>query len=213
MKSSQAINEIAAALSKLQADHKGAELEAVNPFFKSKYSTLKDVWDSIRDSVGKNGLAILQDVTTKESSVSITTMITHSSGQFIEFGPLEVPFAKKDAQAVGSAISYGKRYALCAAVGVVSGVEDDDGNGAMPRKELDFMPTKETKYTEPKYINKEQLQALTDVIGNDEEYSETLRTYLKIDSLSMIESNKFPGIMKSAQKRREARMKAENDGF
>jgi hypothetical protein len=107
VKSSQEIKDIAAAISKLQAENRGAEDEAVNPFFKSKYSTLKDIWDSIRESVGKNGLSILQDASTKETCVSITTIVCHSSGQFIEFGPLEIPFGKRDAHSIGSACSYG----------------------------------------------------------------------------------------------------------
>ncbi len=52
----------------------------------------------------------------------------------MEFGPLEIALTKRDAQALGSATSYAKRYALCAAVGVVSG-EDDDGEAAMDRNQ------------------------------------------------------------------------------
>ena len=203
MKSSTEIKDIAAALSKLQAENKGAEMEAVNPFFKSKYSNLKDVWDSIRESVGKNGLAILQDVTTKDICVSVTTLVTHSSGQWIEFGPLEVPFAKKDAQAVGSAISYAKRYALSAAVGVVSGIEDDDGNEAMPKHAT---PLKTL-------ISQEQMESLISIIGSDEEYRETLLTFYKIKSLAEIEASKYQAVLKSAQKRAENRKNKVQNGL
>ena len=203
MKSSTEIKDIAAALSKLQAENKGAEMEAVNPFFKSKYSNLKDVWDSIRESVGKNGLAILQDVTTKDICVSVTTLVTHSSGQWIEFGPLEVPFAKKDAQAVGSAISYAKRYALSAAVGVVSGIEDDDGNEAMPKHATPVKPL----------ISQEQMELLIGIIGSDEEYRETLLTFYKIKSLAEIEASKYQAVLKSAQKRAENRKNKVQNGL
>jgi hypothetical protein len=203
MKSSTEIKDIAAALSKLQAENKGAELEAVNPFFKSKYSTLKDAWDSIRASVGRHGLAILQDVTTKETCVSVTTIISHLSGQWIEFGPLEIPFAKKDAQAVGSAISYGRRYALCASIGIVSGVEDDDGNEAMPKKEGN----------DKKLISQDQINALNALVGEDEEYLTTVMAYFKLKSLAEIEQSKYPGIYKSAQKRAEHRKKGTSNGI
>jgi hypothetical protein len=203
MKSSTEIKDIAAALSKLQAENKGAELEAVNPFFKSKYSTLKDVWDSIRESVGRNGLAILQDVTTKDTCVSVTTLVTHSSGQWIEFGPLEVPFAKKDAQAVGSAISYAKRYALSAAVGVVSGIEDDDGNDAMPKQSA---PAKV-------FISREQMETLIGIIGSDDEYRETLLAFYKIKTLAEIEASKYQSVLKSAQKRAENRKNGVQNGL
>jgi hypothetical protein len=203
MKSSQEIRDIAAALSKLQAENKGAELEAVNPFFKSKYSTLKDAWDSIRESVGKNGLAILQDLTTKDTCVSVTTMICHLSGQWIEFGPLEVPFAKKDAQSVGSASTYAKRYSLCAALGIVSGTEDDDGNDAMPKQQA---PQKIL-------ITPEQLNELNALVGSDEEYLTTVMSYFKLKSLAEIDQAKYLGILNSAKKRAENRAKGATNGL
>jgi hypothetical protein len=203
MKSSQEIKDIAAALSKLQAENKGAELEAVNPFFKSKYSTLKDAWDSIRESVGKNGLAILQDLTTKDTCVSVTTMICHLSGQWIEFGPLEVPFAKKDAQSVGSASTYAKRYSLCAALGIVSGTEDDDGNDAMPKQQA---PQKIL-------ITPEQLNELNALVGSDEEYLTTVMSYFKLKSLAEIDQAKYLGILNSAKKRAENRAKGATNGL
>jgi hypothetical protein len=199
MKSSEETKDIFAALSKLQAENKGAELEAVNPFFKSKYSTLKDAWDSIRESIGRNGLALLQDVTTKENAVSVTTIVSHLSGQWIEFGPLEVPFAKRDAQSVGSAVTYARRYALCATLGIVSGVEDDDGNEAMPKRET----------PEPRFITQDQMENLIAIIDDDDEYRETVLTFYKINSLAEIESTKYQAILKSALRKAENRKKTE----
>jgi len=136
MKTSEQINEIAKAMAIAQNEMKPAVKDSLNPHFKSKYSNIESVWDAIRMPMTSNGLTIWQDVTTEERSVAITTRIVHISGQWVEFGPLAVPMAKIDAHGVGSAISYGKRYALCAAVGVVSGDEDDDGNLAIvqPKK-------------------------------------------------------------------------------
>jgi len=131
MNKSEQINELATAMSKLQSETKGADKGANNPYFKSKYTTLENAWDSIRELLGKYGLSILQNLTTRESSVAVTTMVTHSSGQWLEFGPLDIPIMKKDPQSVGSACSYAKRYSLCAAVGIVSSSEDDDGEAAM----------------------------------------------------------------------------------
>jgi hypothetical protein len=131
MKMSESINEIASSMSKLQSETKGADKGSTNPFFKSKYSTLEDAWDSIRNLVGKYGLSIWQDVTTKDMSVSVSTLVAHTSGQWIEFGPFELPCIKKDPQSIGSSCSYAKRYALCAAMGIVSSSEDDDGEKAM----------------------------------------------------------------------------------
>lgn len=130
MKTSEAINEICDALSKAQGQFKAAKKESINPHFKSKYADLASVWDAVREPLAVNGLTVLQDVTTGEKSVSISTRVAHKSGQWIEFGPLSVPLSKNDAHGVGSAISYSKRYSLSSALGIASD-EDDDGNHAV----------------------------------------------------------------------------------
>lgn len=136
MKTSEQINEIAKAMAIAQNEMKPAVKDSLNPHFKSKYSNIESVWEAIRLPMTVNGLTVWQDVTTEERSVAITTRIVHVSGQWVEFGPLSVPMSKLDAHGVGSATSYARRYALCAAVGVVSGDEDDDGNLAIvqPKK-------------------------------------------------------------------------------
>lgn len=129
MKTSENIVEIAKAMNFAQKAMRPALKDATNPHFRSKYSDLASVMEAIREPIGNNGLSIWQDATFDENGVNITTRVVHVSGQWIEFGPLTIPVGKRDAHAVGSACSYGKRYALCAALGVVSD-EDDDGNKA-----------------------------------------------------------------------------------
>jgi hypothetical protein len=143
MRTSEQINEIAKAMSLAQSEMKPAAKDSVNPHFKSRYSDISSIWEAIRGPMTANGLTIWQNVTTEEGFVCITTRIVHSSGQWVEFGPLNVPLSKKDAHGVGSAISYGKRYALCAAVGVVSGDEDDDGNASKATPPPQFKMTPE----------------------------------------------------------------------
>lgn len=130
MKTSENIIEISKAMNLLQREMRPAIKDSTNPHFRSKYSDLASVMDAIREPVGNNGLSIWQDATLEDIGVSVTTRIVHVSGQWVEFGPLTIPIGKKDAHAVGSACSYGKRYALCAALGVVSD-DDDDGNKAV----------------------------------------------------------------------------------
>lgn len=135
MKTSENIQDIAKALSLAQADIKPASKDGANPHFKCKFSTLASAWEAIRIPVTSQGITIIQDVTTEERSiVSVVTRAIHTSGQWIEFGPLCIPLSKQDAQAIGSAISYAKRYALCAALGIVSSDDDDDGEAAMDRQ-------------------------------------------------------------------------------
>lgn len=129
MKTSEQINELATAMAKAQGALKPAAKDSINPHYQSRYADIASVWEACREAFPPNGLAIFQDVTNEERGISVTTRIIHTSGQWAEFGPLYVPLAKQDAHGVGSACSYGRRYALSAATGVVS--EDDDGNTAV----------------------------------------------------------------------------------
>jgi hypothetical protein len=132
MKRSEMINEISKAMANAQGEMEPALKSSKNPFYKSNYADLAAIMESIKVPLKKNDLSVWQDVITNEKGISVCTMVSHSSGQWIEFGPLEIALAKRDAQSVGSAITYAKRYALSAAVGVVSD-NDDDGEAAMGR--------------------------------------------------------------------------------
>lgn len=130
MQKSEQINELATALAKAQAEITGAKKGTENPFFRSKYADLAEVWDVIRGPLSKNGLSVVQfpSVAVQEDArVVVTTVLMHTSGQFIS-DDLALKPAKDDPQGVGSAITYARRYALAAAVGVAQ--EDDDGNAA-----------------------------------------------------------------------------------
>ena len=195
MKTSENINDISKAMSLAQGEMKPASKSTVNPFFKSTYASLAQVMDSIREPFAKNNLCVFQDVCSCESGVAIHTRISHSSGQWIEFGPLEIPLNKKDAQAVGSATSYGKRYSLSAAVGVVSDLEDDDGEKAMNRT------GKEDKKKPTQVITEDQAKGLESLAEQcDPAYVEKLMGYLKgldpsISSLSQLTTDMYQKIL------------------
>jgi hypothetical protein len=129
---SETIGALAAALSKAQADITGALKDSSNPFFKSKYADLASCWDACRKQLAANNLAVIQTVSVnweRDESVLITTL-AHSSGEWIRS---ELPIRAKDAspQAQGSAITYARRYALAAIVGLAQ--IDDDAEAAQGR--------------------------------------------------------------------------------
>lgn len=129
---STSIGELATALCKAQAAIGGAKKDSTNPFFKSNYADLQSVWDACREQLGKNGLAVVQTTELNESGVTIVTTLTHSSGEWMR-GKLNLHPTKNDPQGIGSAITYGRRYALAAIVGIYQ--TDDDGNAAsVPRE-------------------------------------------------------------------------------
>ena len=132
MDASEQINELAAALAKAQGQITPAKYDAQNPHLKNRYTTLAAVWDVIRKPLSDNGLSVVQVVTTETDGMFLLTRLMHSSGQYIQ---AVYPITAGDgrgisgAQAVGSALTYARRYSLTALVGVVSD-DDDDGNAA-----------------------------------------------------------------------------------
>jgi ERF superfamily len=132
MNQSQSIAALAAALAKAQGQMRGAKKDSDNPFFKSKYADLGEVWNACRDALASNGISIIQtpDGDTPET-MSLVTTLAHASGEWIS-GKYPIKPIKLDPQGIGSAITYARRYALAAMVGVAS--EDDDGESASGRQ-------------------------------------------------------------------------------
>ena len=139
MTTSEQVNEIAGAAAKAQHELKPAAKDAKNPHFNSRYSDLAAIIEAA-NVYAKHGIAIFQDVKTDEAGVSVATRLIHSSGQWLEFGPLAVPMAKRDAHGVGSATTYAKRYGLQGAALIPS--DDDDGNGAVQQPATKAQPAK-----------------------------------------------------------------------
>lgn len=127
MQTSEQINELAAALALAQAEICGAKKDSANPFFKSKYADLASVTEACKEPLTKNGLSVVQVLLNEDNKVGCETQLNHKSGQWIRGKFLLTP-TKGDPQAAGSAVTYARRYALAAMVGVVQ--EDDDANKA-----------------------------------------------------------------------------------
>lgn len=171
MEMSEQINELSAALSKAQAKIIGALKDAANPFFKSKYADLSSVWDAVRDPLTANGLAVIQTTSSPPdgSSVIVTTMLTHSSGQWVRDSLTMAP-AKRDPQGIGSAITYGRRYALAAITGCPQ--IDDDGEAAVGRKGSatvsDMSP-----HVEIDHVKRDKLfKRVMEILKNDDDLTE-----------------------------------------
>ena len=127
---SENIAELAAALSKAQANITGALKDSANPFFKSKYADLASCWDACRKQLTDNGLSVIQTTDIVSDTVVVRTTLAHSSGQWIS-GVLPVKAKDDGPQAQGSGITYARRYALAAIVGLAQ--IDDDAEAAQGR--------------------------------------------------------------------------------
>lgn len=133
MKRSESIGALAKALAAFNSEVSKIAKNAANPFFKNNYATLDDIIDEVRPLLQKNGLTLMQFPGGDGNTVSVTTYLMHESGEWIESEPLIMKPVKNDPQAVGSCITYARRYSLQAFLSLNTG-EDDDGNGATHQK-------------------------------------------------------------------------------
>jgi len=137
---SPTVGAIFAALSAAQGELEGAKKTAQNPHLRNKYADLASVWDACRGPLAKNGLTVVQGTEPHgRDGVLVITLLGHKSGEWIR-GALYMPVGKPDGHGFGSALTYARRYALAAMVGVAP--EDDDGNGAVGRVEYGAKPAK-----------------------------------------------------------------------
>jgi hypothetical protein len=116
-----------AALAAAQLQVENAIKGNVNPHFKSRYADLAEVLNTVRPVFARHGLSILQSTAFDGDNVSVTTTLAHAEGGWVSSCASCVP-ARVDAQGVGAATTYLRRYALAAMAGVAQ--EDDDGNAA-----------------------------------------------------------------------------------
>ncbi|MFA5525929.1 MAG: ERF family protein [Acholeplasmataceae bacterium] len=131
---SDSIASLAAALVKAQAVMQPAAKTSENPFLRSRYADLSSVWDAIRTPLTDNGLAVVQACIPSDGTiVRLRTVLLHDSGEYISS---EIAMVPKDTlpQSMGSCLTYARRYALCAMVGVST--EDDDGNASARERKV-----------------------------------------------------------------------------
>lgn len=153
MNRSEQIADLAKALSVAQSQiqppgkHETANVGA----YKYRYADLAGCWDAIRKPLSDNGLSVVQLPTTNGNEVTVESTLFHESGQWIS-NSLTLHCAKPDAQGVGSAITYARRYSLMAITGIAP--EDDDGQKAMPRteREAEALAAKVGAVTASKFV-------------------------------------------------------------
>lgn len=121
---------LAKALVAAQADLNNAKLNSVNPHYKSKYANLAEVRDTVVPALQKHGLAITQYTDIINERIVLITRLIHESGEYLE---ARFPIQHDKPQAMGSAITYAKRYAL-SSICNISADDDDDGNVASGKK-------------------------------------------------------------------------------
>lgn len=191
------LGKIYGALAKAQAEMKVAGLNAENPYFKSRYADLQSIVEASRPALTKNELGVLQEILTNPDGQTVLhTVLTHSSGQYIE-SRMRITPPKNDIQTISSYITYLKRICYASLIGVVTGEEDDDGERAVAsfREDLEKGTALNRKYN-PKEnttetITKEQLDELEYELQEFPDIAEMILEGFKIMHLADMPKSKY----------------------
>ena len=164
MKTSESIKQLIPALIKVQASMKEAKRETLNTFYNSKYADLASVWECCRKPLTDNGFSVAQPTFFKDGHMFVETILLHASGEWIS-GEYLIATEKLGPQALGSSMTYSRRYSLAALVGVVT--EDDDAQGATTtvRAAIRGTPAKTTPKDDS--FAEAASDATSTVVGND----------------------------------------------
>jgi hypothetical protein len=136
MRMSENISNLSTALSQFQGEVTNPHNAATNPQFRSKYAPLDVVINTVKPVLAKYGLSFIQSTSTEGENVGVTTLLMHESGEWIESDTVYLPayqlkgggIKEFNSQAIGSSMTYGRRYSLSAVLGL-SSEDDDDANG------------------------------------------------------------------------------------
>lgn len=143
---SESIDLLAAALVQFQVNAPSVQKNAVNPHFKNRYADLSAIIEATRKPLTDAGLTIVQ----LPEGDELVTRVIHKSGQWIA-SRTALKCSKNDMQGYGSALSYGRRYAISAILNLAA--EDDDAQAA-------------SKPSRPKVSQSDVAKVMAPVAGN-----------------------------------------------
>lgn len=126
------MQELIKALIKVKAEFNPIQKDGTNPQFKHKYATLDAVLDAVTPALGKYGLVIIQTTEIFEGKTVLRTHLYHESGESIT-STYPLPEIG-DSQKFGAALTYARRYAVCAILSVTADEDDDAQSSANPKK-------------------------------------------------------------------------------
>ena len=186
MDKSEEIDKLAIALAKFQGSLEqpslNSEVEVETKMggkYKFKYADLSECKRAAKQPLAENELAVCQLI---EDDYSIRTILLHSSGQWIS-SKVRMPSNTADAQSIGSAITYAKRYAFCAILGIVAD-DDEDANIASGNT-----AQKEQPKEQPKKANSNEKKELTRDHINNESAMESISKWIYKNEKKAKESN------------------------
>lgn len=188
MNQSESLDALSKALAAAQGEMKNAVLNRVNPHFKNRYADLAAIRDAVVPALSKHGVAVTQFTDFRDGNSVLVTRLMHESGQWIEGAyPLT---QQTNPQAMGSQLTYARRYTLSAIAGI-SADEDDDAEIATANKNE---PTSA--------ITADQVRTLRAAINEVEAEEHLFVKYLKIDKLESLPAREFDRAMAALNAKR-----------
>ena len=199
MNKSVEIKDLALSLSKFQGEVTNPKNSAKNPQFNSKYAPLQDILSLVRPLLSKQGLSILQSTTGDLENVTISTMLLHESGQFMETEPFILKGEQTakggvkvlNVQGAGSMITYIRRYQISAILGLAS-EDDDDGNHASNKKEPnEDDANKEAEKLRITKIGVSKVQVIKGLLSKSNSDEKNFLKWAKVDKVEDIINGNF----------------------
>lgn len=195
MNTEKATPDLLAALAAAQGEIENATKNAKNQHFKNNYADLAECLNTIRPVFSAHGLAVIQSAGHFDGAmVTVTTIITHKTGGMISSESTCVP-AKTDAQGIGAATTYLRRYSVAAMCGIAQ--EDDDGQAAMhnskpaaPKVMPSNLTIGDAEFSE--------LNRLLDETGSDKA---AFCQYFGVNSVAAMPINKYASAVSMLQKK------------
>jgi hypothetical protein len=145
MKQSETLGGLAAALSKAQSEFPFVPMNATNPFLHNRYADLGAVIETAKPILAKHGLSVSQLVSGTDGAVGISTILMHSSGEWLSSHvslPMGEEKGKSMAQVAGSIVTYLRRYSYASILGLYAD-EDTDGGPGDPNRQPKQQPARQ----------------------------------------------------------------------
>lgn len=218
------ISKLAEALAQMQGSVKSIKknMKANVGKYSYAYADLPAIWDAIREPLVKNGLSISQLYSSEGNILKMITLLIHSSGQWLK-STLCISIAGLKIQEVGSAMTYNRRYALSAILGIST---DEDEDGAMANQVAPVQhsePVVKNNFTSDEateiLLPEEYAELIHLISEEDEQYQNDLLGFFsrsnkkEISSFRQLPRKDFEKVMKSIRRRREERFKKEEQRF
>ncbi|WP_273791660.1 MULTISPECIES: ERF family protein [unclassified Bartonella] len=164
-------------LSAVQMAYKNIEQNAINKHTNSKYATLDQYIDAVKDGLATYKFALFYRIKNQtEKNVTIEITLSHPSGNEISTEgtfPIDSTGSKNSIQSLGSTLTYARRYLLGMLLNLAS--KEDDTDGQMQAKEDD---------TNNQKVSSKQIKQIEELIEQTESDKNKLLSYAKVEKLT-----------------------------